>query len=159
MSVLVAFASKHGTTREVAERVRDRLSAAGAEVELSSAGRVADVSAYGAVVLGAGIYMGRLHPEARALLERLAGVRCAIFALGPDSSAEEKLAESRAQLDGALRKARGVEPVAVAVFGGAFDPRKHRFPLNRLPEFDARDWDAIDAWADELASLLVPTPV
>jgi hypothetical protein len=36
--------------------------------------------------------------------------------------------------------------VATAVFGGAFDPAHHRFPFNRMPAADARDWNAIRAW-------------
>lgn len=159
MTVLVAYASKHGSTREVAERVADRLRDAGLEVELESAGRIAEVGGYDAVVLGAAIYMGRLHPEARSLLGRLDGARVAVFAMGPQTLGDDEVASSRQQLDSSLAKAPGVEPFAVAIFGGVFDPRKLRFPLNRLPEFDARDWDAIDAWADEVARSLVPAPV
>ena len=57
---------------------------------------------------------------------------------------------ARTQLDKALSKTRELEPRSVAVFGGVIDPSKLRFPLNRLPASDARAWDAIDAWVDEL---------
>ena len=80
----------------------------------------------------------------------------AIFALGPKTADAEGLTESRAQLDKALAKVLGVEPRSVAVFGGVVDPAKLRFPLSRLPASDARDWDAIDEWADGLASSLIP---
>lgn len=59
---------------------------------------------------------------------------------------------ARTQLDKALSKTRELEPRSVAVFGGVIDPSKLRFPLNRLPASDARDWDAIDAWVEELAA-------
>ena len=51
-----------------------------------------------------------------------------------------------------------LEPVATAVFGGVFDPSQLRFPFNRMPAADARDWDAIRAWADGLATVLRPSP-
>jgi hypothetical protein len=44
-----------------------------------------------------------------------------------------------------------VKPYAVAVFGGVIDPHSLRFPFNRFPASDARDWGAIRAWATELA--------
>jgi hypothetical protein len=43
-----------------------------------------------------------------------------------------------------------VTPVSVAIFGGAVDPTKLRFPFNRMPETDARDWEAIREWALEV---------
>jgi hypothetical protein len=61
------------------------------------------------------------------------------------------VAQSRAQLDHALAKASGVDPFAVTIFGGVFDPRKLRFPLSRMPASDARDWDSVHAWAGDVA--------
>jgi hypothetical protein len=69
------------------------------------------------------------------------------------------LAESRAQLDKALAKVPEVRPRSIAVFGGVIDPAKLRFPLSRMPASDARDWDAIDEWADDVATKLKPRPV
>jgi menaquinone-dependent protoporphyrinogen IX oxidase len=82
----------------------------------------------------------------------LSELPAAVFALGPTTVEPNDLAASRAQLDKALEKAPGVEPQSVAVFGGAIDPTKLRFPLSRMSPSDARDWDAIDAWADEIAT-------
>ena len=58
---------------------------------------------------------------------------------------------ARKQLDHALEKTPELEPVAVAIFGGVVDPDKLRFPFSHMPASDARDWDAIRAWADEVA--------
>ena len=41
--------------------------------------------------------------------------------------------------------------MSVAIFGGVIDPAKLHFPLNRIEAADARDWDAIRSWADEIA--------
>jgi hypothetical protein len=46
-----------------------------------------------------------------------------------------------------------VDPYAVAVFGGAIDPRTLRFPFSHIPASDARDWNAIRAWASEISGV------
>jgi menaquinone-dependent protoporphyrinogen oxidase len=80
----------------------------------------------------------------------------AVFALGPKTAAPDDLAESRAQLDKALLKIPEVEPRSVAVFGGVIEPTKLRFPLNRMPASDARDWNEIEAWAEAIGVALEP---
>ena len=76
----------------------------------------------------------------------------AVFAIGPLTAEEHDLEGSRGQLEQALAAGPEVKPIAIAVFGGVVDPAKLRFPLSRMPRSDARDWDAIHAWADELAT-------
>ena len=68
--------------------------------------------------------------------------------MGPRTLEAKDVAASRAQLDRALTR---VEPVSMAIFGGVIRPDALRFPFNRMPACDARDWDAIRAWAHELA--------
>lgn len=162
-SVLVAYASKHGTTREVAEFVAQTLEMSGVAVEVEEAARVGSIAHYDAVVVGGGLYMGRWHKDARRLLERhrraLAGVRLAVFGMGPDELEESKVVESRRQLDRALATTPELTPVAVTVFGGALKPETCRFPFSRLPAFDARDWDEIEEWAEEVAASISPVVV
>jgi menaquinone-dependent protoporphyrinogen oxidase len=123
--------------------------------DVRRAAEVEDLAFYDGVVLGGSLYFGRWHDDTRAFLNRfrtaLADRPLAVFALGPKTTSAEDLAESRAQLDRALGDA---EPTTVAVFGGVIDPAKLRFPLNRMPASDARDWTAIAAWADEVAPLV-----
>ena len=161
--VLVAYATKHGTTREVAESIARTLRECGLSVELEEASRVRDIGRYDAFVVGGGLYMGRWHADARRLLKRhrreLAAKRVAVFGMGPDSLDESKVAESRRQLERALAGTPEIEPIAVAIFGGALEPDTWRFPFNRLPAFDARDWEAIGRWAEDLAAQLSPAEV
>ena len=86
----------------------------------------------------------------RAALDRLP---LAVFALGPRTLDPEDVAGSRKQLAGALKRL-GIAPRLVTVFGGAVDPAKLHFPFNRMPESDVRDWQAIDAWAAEVGSMI-----
>ena len=163
-TVLVVYASKHGTTREVAESVASTLTSHGFDVELQAADAVATLDGVDAVVLGGGLYMARLHADARRFLarhrERLAEMPLAVFAMGPGSTSEKDIAASRKQLDHALAKVSELQPVEIAIFGGALDPTKLHFPFNRMPACDARDWDAIEAWAlrvaDNLAGAVAP---
>jgi menaquinone-dependent protoporphyrinogen oxidase len=101
--------------------------------------------------------MGRWHADACTFVRRhhdaLDRLPLAVFALGPRTGEPEDLAGSRRQLDGVLKRLR-IEPRLVTVFGGAFDPAKLHFPLNRIPQSDARDWRAIDGWTDEVGALI-----
>jgi menaquinone-dependent protoporphyrinogen oxidase len=154
--VLVAYATKRGSTREVAEAVAATLTDQGLDVDVEAASSVASIASYDAVVLGGALYTGRWHRDARAFLERhrvaLATREVAVFGMGPQTLDEQDVAGSRAQLDRALARMPEVVPVAVAIFGGVVDPDRLRFPFNRMPASDARDWDAIEAWAKEVAA-------
>ncbi len=157
-SLLVAYASKHGSTREVAGEVAARLRERGLAVELRPAGEVAGLDGYDGVVLGGALYMGRLHPDARRFLKRhrtaLAALPLAVFAMGPRSLEEKEVAGSRSQLDHALEAVPELEPVSLSIFGGVLDPEQLSFPFNRMQAVDARDWIAIHDWADMLAATL-----
>ena len=155
-TILVAYGTKHGSTREVAEAVAQTLAELGLDVETLPAARVDDVSQYEAVVVGGALYTGRWHPDALRLLKRhkatLASIPVAVFGMGPKTTEEHDLRHARGQLEMALAKVPGVEPCAVAIFGGVLDPAKLRFPFNRMPASDARDWAEIRAWAVEVAT-------
>jgi len=158
---LVAYATKHGSTREVAERIGELT---GGDVWPAHA--VESLEHYGAVVLGGALYMGRWHKDAHRFLKRFEaelGERpLAVFALGPVGQEPVDAAQSRAQLDKALAGHPTVRPVGVEVFGGRIDPTQLRFPFSHLEAADSRDWDAIERWAAELPQLLrprLPVPV
>ncbi len=160
--VLVAYASKHGSTLEVAEAVDAVLQEAGLRTALREASRVHGLEDYSAVVLGAPIYMMRWNRDAHRFLRRheqeLEATPLAVFALGPLHEDEAEWTKARGVLTAALA-AHAVVPVAVEVFGGKVDPTELRFPFSKMPEEDARDWQAIAAWAAELPRLLTPVAV
>jgi menaquinone-dependent protoporphyrinogen oxidase len=153
-TVLVAYATKRGSTREVAADVARVIRQSGVEVEISPAREVKSLDRYQAVVLGGALYMGRWHKDARRLLKRyqsqLASLPLAVFALGPKSSEPEALEGAGAELARALDNVPEVHPFSTAVFGGVIDPSKLGFPFKRMPAVDARDWTAIENWANEV---------
>lgn len=154
--VLIAYGSKHGSTAETADAIGGMLRERGLEVDVSEAARVMSLDGYDRVVVAGSIYMGRWHPDARDFIKRfhdgLAEMPVAIFAMGPKSSEPDDLAEARKQLDVTLRKLPDVGAEPIAIFGGVIDPAKLRFPFSRMPATDARDWDAIEAFASAVYS-------
>ena len=111
------------------------------------AAEVEDLTPYDGIVIGGALYFGPWHEDAARLLakhgRKLAERPPVVFALGPKTADPQGLAESRAQLDRALATVPEVEP-------------RSMFPFNRMPASDARDWDAIDEWADDAATTLEP---
>src|ERR1041385_8887554 len=97
--ILIAYATKHGSTHEVAESNAGRLAEAGFETHTLPVDRVRSLDEYRAVVLGAPLYMGRLHQDARASLRRhlaaLSGQPLAVFALGPLKDEPEQWESAR----------------------------------------------------------------
>lgn len=171
IKVLVAYASRYGSTQEVAEAIAAALRESGLEADLEPMRKVEALEEYTAVVLGAPIYMSRWHKDARAFLSRhreaLTERPVAVFALGPFHDKEEEWKEVRAQLDKELAKFPWLTPIAIEIFGGKFDPEKLRFPdnliarlpaspLHKMPAIDVRDWTTVRAWANKLAAQLQP---
>jgi len=164
--VLIAYATRYGSTQEVAEAVAETLRERGLEVNVQPMREVRTLQGYSAVVLGTALYMFRLHKDARRFLTRhreaLSKRPVAIFAMGPINNDEKEWQGVRAQLDKELAMFPWLTPVAQEIFGGKFDPAKLRFPYNlvpalkRLPASDIRDWTAIRTWASSVAEKFQP---
>lgn len=115
--ILVAFATKAGSTEEVAAAIADALRKLGNTVDLRRARDVGEpVSGWGCVVLGAPIYSGRWHRDAHRFLRRHRGeleyMPVAIFGIGPRSPEQKAWQRSRSQLDRALAKRSWLSPLS-----------------------------------------------
>jgi menaquinone-dependent protoporphyrinogen oxidase len=159
-SILVGYATKYGSTKEVAEAIAAALREDGLEVDFQPMHNVKTLEGYGAVVIGAPLYMFRWHKDAKSFLSRhrqaLMERPVAVFALGPTEDRPKDWQDVRAQLDKELTQFPWFAPVAVGGFGGVFDPAKLAFPYNlvpglkKMPVSDIRDWTAIRVWANGL---------
>jgi menaquinone-dependent protoporphyrinogen oxidase len=160
-TILVAHASKYGSTCEVAESIAAALRKRLLRVDVLPAADVGTLEGYTGVVLGGGIYMGRWHRDARGFARHFAddlcGLPVAVFALGPIDDVPKHRAGSEEQFRKAIEMLP-FEPVASRVFGGVVDPRKLHFPFNHMPAADVRNWDEIRAWAGEVAERFVMLP-
>jgi len=158
--ILVAYATKMGGTKEIAEAVAARIRAASHEVTVLDAADVRSVEPYKAVVLGSALYAGRWRPEAVRLLKRnehiLARKPVWLFHSGPvgaDLSAQK-----------APRKVRELATRIGAdqpmTFGGRLTPQTaDGFLARKMAQGpmagDYRDWDEIELWAYHIAEQLV----
>jgi len=165
--VLVAYASKHGATAEIAEAVADALRARGLAVDLREAGAVRSVEPYRAVVVGSAVYLGRWRREALTLLRRhrraLAERDLWLFSSGPVGEGSVDLDDPKvARLLRPPKVVRLGEALGAhdhAVHGGAIDEGRcflrRKMAEGIAPELrDRRDWGEIRAWAGQVADAL-----
>lgn len=164
--ILVAYATRYGSTREVAEAVTQTLRQNELAVDLEPARNVKTLTGYSAVVLGAPQYIFHWHKDAFRFLSRhqkaLQERPVAVFTMGPLSEKDEDWQNVREYFQKDLAKYPWFAPIAVEVFGGKFDPSKLTFPytlipaMKNMPVSDIRDWDAIRDWAEGLVPQLQP---
>jgi len=160
--ILVAYASKCGSTAQVAEAIGKTLSEKGLAADVKPLDLVNGLDGYNGVVLGSAIRYGSWLPAAASFVKNNADALkqkpLAYFTVG--STLFDDTPENRAAVATytAPQKAL-VPPVSAADFAGVFDPKKVSFAERLLaravktPEGDFRNWDAIRAWAASLVSL------
>jgi menaquinone-dependent protoporphyrinogen oxidase len=167
--ILVTYASRYGATREVAEAVAEELRGeTRARVDVCAIQDVRELAAYRAVVIGsAGRRKRGWLREARHFVRdhetELSRVPVAYFmtcwCLRNDTPETRREAARYVSL--VEEYAPAVKPFAVGLFAGKWDMGKlsafDRFMmrLKHAPASgDWRDWQAIRAWASDLARLL-----
>lgn len=162
--ILVSAASKCGSTVEIGTCIAETLRRGLPEdtlVEVLPAADVDDVAPYDAIVLGSAIYMGRWLPDARQAAARIAAHpprQVWLFSSGPIGD-PPKPDEQSVDVSDLITttNARGH-----AVFAGRLDRRRLGFTEKamvmalRVADGDFRDWDAIAAWAGQVADALNP---
>ena len=171
MPVLVAYATRHGATAGIAERIADRLRSHGVDVELRPAAEVRDATRYDAFVVGAAAYMFHWLGDATTFVQRnrevLARRPTWLFSSGPTGT-DTVDKQGRPVLETCVPREfvkfrEQIHPRAEQVFYGAMFPDAK--PIGFAERFvahmpaakaametgDWRDWPAIDAWADEIA--------
>lgn len=167
MYVLVAYATDHGSTREIAERIGRVLSDRGLSVDVLPADKATAAEGYHAFVIGSAVHDQMWLTPARDLVHRLA-----------EDVADRPVWLFSVGMPGALRWplkrwAYAEEPRLLAQFDGRLEPRAHRLfsgviapeHLPRGGRFwfraigghygDYRAWPQIEAWADDIARALV----
>jgi menaquinone-dependent protoporphyrinogen oxidase len=168
--VLVAFASKRGSTEEIARAVGEGLRSEGLTVDCRPAGEVRDLSPYGAVVLGSAVYIKHWRGDARRFLRRhrkkLPDMPFWVFSSGPVGDPEKQADQSWLEPPKIMEKVEGLGARRHVVFGGRVpvDPKGpiERSMVQNTPEQwrDRRDWAEIRAWAatiaEDLATLKQP---
>jgi menaquinone-dependent protoporphyrinogen oxidase len=160
--ILIAYATKHNTTREIAEAMAETLRSQGLEIDVTAASAVTDVSRYDAVVLGTSIYMGSVVKDAVKFAARheapLRGRPVAGFLVGMGFAKPKE--DTMELAEKALNPIRAhVDLAELGTFAGRMNPSFmpvigffRRYDETKTE--DARDWDAIRAWAASLPEKL-----
>ncbi len=168
--ILVSYASRTGSTAEVAESVGEILRGSGAQVDVIPMVEVADLAPYAAIVVGSAVQNRQWLPEAvefvRANRSVLSQKPTAMFTLCI-TLAMRNGEKYRPDVMAWLAPARAiVRPVSEGLFAGVLDISKvpsfsdrFKFRLSVLfgawSEGDHRDWEAINKWAGGLHSALI----
>lgn len=174
MRILVAYATRHGSTAGIAERIAEVLSGQGFTAEALPVEDVPGVESYDAVVLGGAAYMFHwLKPALKFAHGHQVQLRDRpvwLFSSGP-------LGTEQVDQDGndVRHSARPKEfdeltallsPRGERVFHGAYDPSQppkglgermvRHMPATKdlLKEGDFRDWEDIEGWARDIAAEL-----
>jgi menaquinone-dependent protoporphyrinogen oxidase len=180
MKILVAYASRHGATRGIAERLAETLERRGIDSTLARVEEARNPERYDAFIIGGAAYAGTWLKEATQFVQRhqslLASRPTWLFSSGPigtetvDADGRDVLEASRPREFAEFTET--IQPRDARVFFGAFDPDAApigllerfgavfmRMPAVRkeLPAGDFRDWPAIEAWADGIAHELQVT--
>lgn len=168
-SILVTYASRAGSTAEVAEAIGKTLEETGARVDVLPMHKVKDLSTYGAVVAGSAIRKSKWLPEAADFIQthrtELSKKRFAMFTVCI-TLAMSNGGQYRSAVSNWVAPIRAqVHPLSEGLFAGMLDFSKLPFNWDTLmlrltvafgifPRGDHRDWDAIRAWAGSLKPAL-----
>jgi menaquinone-dependent protoporphyrinogen oxidase len=170
MAVLVGYASAHGSTRGIAERIAAQLGENGFAVAIRPVDEIDDVNEFDAVVVGSAIHDGAWLPEGSDFVHRhltaLATRPLWLFSVGLVGDSSSAFPGAVAAQLRALRRSpkeiahfrKVTHALDHAEFAGAIQrdqwPRSDRviFRGMRGRYGDHRDWDDIDAWTDEIVT-------
>jgi menaquinone-dependent protoporphyrinogen oxidase len=175
MKILVGYATRHGATQGIAERIAQTMEADGLEVTVSPVGPLHDVAGYDAYIIGSAAYMGGWLKEASAFVRRhretLAGRPVWFFSSGPvgpdvpnKKGVDPRIASEPREF---TEFERTIPTRGRHVFFGVYDPDLSSGTFlgrlskiipavkDALPAGDFRDWPEIEAWAHGIAAELI----
>jgi menaquinone-dependent protoporphyrinogen oxidase len=163
--VLVAYATKHGSTTEIADKIAETLGSAGVHAVALPIEHIGDLNSYSAVVLGSAVYAGQWLKEATHFLKtherELAERPVWLFSSGPTGEGDAAtLMKGWLLPQDAQSIANRIHPRDIALFHGELDDAK----LNlfekivvkgvKAPLGDYRDWFEIVRWTQGIAEAL-----
>ncbi len=159
MRVLVAYGSKMGGTKGLAEMLGSALEEQGFDATVMPAQGVMDTRPFDAVILGGALYANRWHKDARRFIKRhratLPTKPVWLFSSGPlDDSA---LADDIPPVRHVERAMQQVDARGHMTFGGRLLPDAKGFPASAMAKENAGDWrdpDHVKGWAKRISDEL-----
>jgi menaquinone-dependent protoporphyrinogen oxidase len=165
-SVLISYATRSGSTAEVAEAIAAALHEAGVPAEVVPVSQVNSLAGREAVILGAPLYIGRFPGEFHDFLRRhhnaLKTMHPWFFVVGPTRRETKDFEGAQTQSEKQLARYPWLQLAELHVFGGRWSTTNLPFPfglmrripgnpLGKIPAEDIRDWAAIREWATGIA--------
>ena len=155
--ILVAYASKHGATADIAEKIGQLLSQEDLDADIMPANQVVDVTQYDAFIIGSASYIGQWRKEASKFLgtneKLIAGRPVWLYSSGPTGEGDAVELMKGWRFPGRLRPIIDrMKPRDIAIFHGSIDTKKLGFfeklivRAVKAPIGDFRDWDSITSW-------------
>jgi len=122
MKTIILYATKHGATAEIAQRIADKIGDATLH-DLKQP--TPDLAKYGCIIVGSAVYAGSFRKEAKAFLSQSSDIlkvqKLALFACGMSKSESDKVFTENVPPE-LLQVAK-----AATLLGGVFDPKKANF--------------------------------
>jgi len=163
--ILVAYATRYGSTAEVAEVIGEELRKESVAVDVRSVNDLEDLSPYRAAIIGSPIYMGKWLPETQVFIEKnqqiLRTIPVAYFAVGLTASGDDPdlLRKAEASMDQVRML---VNPVEIGVFPGRLESDRLSLADRTIIKLvgskagDFRNLDAVRAWAQAVREKIAP---
>ena len=172
MKILVAYASKHGSTKGIAEFIGEKLRQKKIDTDVIDVSDGQDMRSYDAFVIGSAVYMGHWMKEAKRFADKNSTILSTrpvwLFSSGPTGTKQidpkgrdllDPKVSGPKELDELREKLRFRDH---RIFFGAFDPKdldffsrqffKSKTIREATPTGDFRDWKEIEAWTDQITS-------
>jgi menaquinone-dependent protoporphyrinogen oxidase len=160
---LVAYATKHGSTAEIADAVGAALREEGHLAEVMPVINVTNTAQFDAIVIGTPIYTGKILKETVRFVQthQMALHTKPVFVFVVGQSLKDPDTGAVAKADAALGPVRDLINVReTGYFGGKIDranlPVIGFFVKRGVKVQDYRDWDRIRTWAKGLAIKVKP---
>ncbi len=161
--ILLVYATRCGSTEEIARYIGKELSSLGVPVDILPAKKDIDIAGYKAVIVGSAVRIGKCMEEAVEFVtsrrKELIKLPVAYFVVC--LTMKDDTEENRVKTFDFLKLLSDtVEPVKVGLFAGSVDYKKFSLPLRlmaksvKIPEGDYRDWDKIKEWTLSLKQTL-----
>lgn len=168
--ILVTYASKYGSTSDIAAAIAEELTEAGFDVDTLQPNPGIDLLKYDGAVIGSPVYGQQWLPMASLFVvgnaTNMDQLPVALFTVGMIGvkSPKSALREHERIMTNLKELTPGLEPVSTALFHGSFDRSRLPFCLRIMdriagtPNGDHRDWNAIRGWAGRVADRFNETP-
>ncbi len=165
MKILIAYATKHQSTAEIATKIAEEIRTIGIDIDLMPVGTVINPAKYDVFIIGSAVYMGQWMNSAADFLityEKLLTERPTwLFSSGPTGDGKPSALLKGFRFPAVLQDlAKRIEPEDIMLFHGKLDTEElgwsERIIVRtvRATIGDYRDWDSITEWAKSIQERL-----